>query len=62
MHVDLLTGLTAIALALAGVVATYVDSASQIRPKAEVNVRGRCRCGARRRRRQRSHGAACLTA
>ncbi len=38
MNVDLLTGLTATALALAGVVATYVDSAAQTRPKAEVNV------------------------
>jgi len=38
MNVDLLTGLTATALALAGVIATYVDSAAQTRPKAEVNV------------------------
>lgn len=60
MNIDLLTGLTAIALAFAGVVATYVDSAAQTRPKAEVNVRGRCGCGARRR--QRSDGTACLTA
>ncbi|MEQ1909706.1 MAG: protein-disulfide reductase DsbD domain-containing protein [Vicinamibacterales bacterium] len=35
---DLLTRLLAVAIAVAGVVATYVDSAAQGRPKADVSV------------------------